>query len=85
MRLRDHSQPCEHGFDQYHWLLDGNLCPGGREITEAELSRTATWTGNGETRVAKWNDDGTLDLTDWRNDRPAGVGFVWKTVNLTDD
>jgi hypothetical protein len=31
--LRDHSQLCEHGFDIYHWLADGNLCPGGRAVT----------------------------------------------------
>ena len=57
MRLRDHSQPCEHGFDQYHWLLDGNLCPGGRIVTidyeaaETELLATVFMLDKGDSRA----------------------------------
>ena len=34
--LRDHSQPCEHGFTGYHGAFQGDgesSCPGGREVT----------------------------------------------------
>lgn len=45
--LRDHSQPCEHEDDARLWNIYGGTdhwdcrqggCPGGREVTDAELA-----------------------------------------------
>ena len=39
--LRDHSEPCEHGeLASCHAWTD-YLCPGGREVTAAEIQEMA--------------------------------------------
>ena len=55
--LRDHSEPCEHGepyadnHPDFYWRCSRFGCPGGREVTEAEiiaeyLGRTNATGGN---------------------------------------
>ena len=44
LRVRDHSQPCEHGERFKHgWTVDDSFCPGGKEIILQTFEGSAWW------------------------------------------